>query len=83
MQRKFSEVVDVNRVLADFRRLSEEPGANLRMSWEKSNDVKFVGSVTETSQEAEYVTGSTYRGTWDATGMAGVGRYTMPHGQCH
>ncbi|XP_046590274.1 uncharacterized protein LOC124293454 [Neodiprion lecontei] len=40
---------------------------------------KFVGDLREVKGETIFVDGSRYKGTWDALGMAGVGRYRMPH----
>ncbi|XP_033214988.1 uncharacterized protein LOC117171622 [Belonocnema kinseyi] len=79
-KRKISEVIDVERVIKDFRRRSEEDAASLRIPWKKLSDLKSVGTVTETNGEVHFVTGSKYMGAWDETGMSGVGRYTMPHG---
>ncbi|XP_043276607.1 uncharacterized protein [Venturia canescens] len=43
------------------------------------NTNRFVGALVE-SQEVHFITGSSYEGTWDALGMAGVGRYVLPNG---
>ncbi|XP_046737862.1 uncharacterized protein LOC124406480 [Diprion similis] len=49
-------------------------------NWEPiETNYKFVGDLTEVEDEVIFVDGSRYKGTWDALGMAGVGRYRMPH----
>lgn len=29
--------------------------------------------------DARFINGSLYKGTWDALGMEGIGRYVLPH----
>lgn len=48
---------------------------------EKQTTANFIGDIT-LAEEKYFITGSSYKGSWDALGMAGVGRYVMPNGQC-